>query len=299
MSVVGLESDRLRLAVDPEIGGSVVGFEARIGGAWLPILRPSLQPLARSSGASSFTLAPYSNRVRDGVFRFEGRTFRLRHPEKHAIHGDVRDRPWRILRRSADELALEIRSEDFADFNFPFALRCEARFALAGDTLAMSLRVVNTGPSRMPAGCGFHPYFRRALRAGENVEIGLRAAGVYPGATPLPDGPPVPIPATQDFSAPRPLDVALDHCFSGWDGRALLRWPESGVALRVEASPSCSHVIVYSPPGEPFFAVEPVTNANDGFNLLAAGQRETGVAVLDPGEGLDAAVALRVEGAGD
>lgn len=295
MSVVRLETGRFRLDVDPNIGGSLLGLALRIGGEWLPILRAAPRPLLASHDASCFLLAPYSNRIRDGVFRFEGRTFRLRHPEKHAIHGDVRDRPWKIISCSATELMLEIRSADFADFNFPFALRCEARFVLDDDALTLRLRVVNEGDERMPAGCGLHPYFRRSLRAGENVEIALRATGVYPGATPLPDGPPVPVPAHQDFSTLRPLDVALDHCFAGWDGRARLRWPASGVALRLEASPSCSHVIVYSPAGAPFFALEPVTNANDGFNLFAAGQQGTGVVVLEPGGGLEAALTLRGE----
>ena len=40
------------------------------------------------------------------------------------------------------------------------------------------------------------------------------------------------------------------------------------------------HVIVYSPEGENFFAVEPVTNANDGINLLAQGITNCGVVVL-------------------
>jgi len=287
MSLV-LENGQLRLELDPAVGASVLGFEARLGDAWHPILRPSEHPLVRSSNASSFILAPYSNRVRDGAFVFEGRRYQLRHPEKHAIHGDVRDRPWRVASTTREEAVLEVRSTNFPDFNFPFPVDCTARYALRGSALSMSLRVVNAGRERMPAGCGFHPYFQRALRPGENVELELRVRGVYPGNTPLPSGPPVPVPAAQDFSRRRALDVALDHCFSGWDGHAVLHWPASGATLRVEATPRFSHVILYSPPAEPFFALEPVTNANDGFNLLAAGQADSGVVVLAPGEILEA-----------
>jgi aldose 1-epimerase len=290
-----LESDRLRLEIDPAVGGSVLGFEALVGGVWLPILRPAQRPLARSSNASSFTLAPYSNRVRDGVFRFEGRTYPLRHPEKHAIHGDVRDRPWRVASRSREDVALEIRSSDFPDFNFPFPVVCASRFRLNGSALTMALRLGNAGSERMPAGCGFHPYFNRALRPGENVELEFHARGVYPGQTPLPTEPPVAVPPAQDFKRLRPFTIALDHCFSGWDGRAAIHWPQTGVTLRIEATPRFSHVILYSPPGAPFFALEPVTNANDGFNLLAAGQADTGVVVLEPGDALEAEVTLRVE----
>jgi aldose 1-epimerase len=98
-----------------------------------------------------------------------------------------------------------------------------------------------------------------------------------------------------DFSALRALDVALDHCFAGWDGRATLRWPRSGVGVEVEATAAFGHVILYSPPGEPFFALEPVSNANDGFNLLDDGQAGTGVAVLAAGEALEGEVRIRVD----
>lgn len=289
-----LENDRLRLGIEPAVGGSVVGWEARVDGAWTALLRPSPKPLARSSDASSFTLAPYSNRVRDGVFGFEGVTYRLQHPEKHAIHGDVRDRPWRVVTASREEARLELRSADFADFNFPFPIVCSARFALEGADLTMSLRVENAGSERMPAGCGFHPYFRRSLGAAETPELEMRVAGVYPGTTPLPEGAPVPLAPGQDFSCRSPLPEGLDHCFAGWDGRARIRWPASGVAVEVAAAPPLSHLVLYTPPGEPFFALEPVTNANDGFNLLTAGVPGTGVLILAPGEALDARVRLRV-----
>ena len=295
MTSIVLENERLRLELDPAIGGSVLAFEASLEDAWTPILRPSQRPLARSSNASSFSLAPYSNRLRDGAFRFAGKSYHLRNPEKHAIHGDVRDRPWRVVSCSREESELELRSSDFTDFNFPFPLTCGAHFALRGTSLRMALRVVNSGRDAMPAGCGFHPYFRRALVPGENVELELRVSGVYPGETPLPTGPPVPLPPAHDFSRRRPLDVTLDHCFAGWDGRATLHWPSSGVTLRIEATAPFAHVIVYSPPGEPVFALEPVTNANDGFNLLAAGQTGTGVVVLEPGEALEAEVVFRLE----
>jgi aldose 1-epimerase len=42
--------------------------------------------------------------------------------------------------------------------------------------------------------------------------------------------------------------------------------------------------VVYLPVDVPFFAVEPVTNANDGFNLDAAKAAGSGVFLVQPGE---------------
>ena len=89
-----------------------------------------------------------------------------------------------------------------------------------------------------------------------------------------------------------PLD--LDHCFGGWDGRAELHWPETDLTLAIEATPALQHLVIYVPPGQDFFCVEPVSHANDGFNLFERGIDRTGVRVLAPGEKLGASVRLRV-----
>jgi len=43
-------------------------------------------------------------------------------------------------------------------------------------------------------------------------------------------------------------------------------------------------LVVYSPPGEPYFCAEPVTNCTDAFNLAVQGRTDTGMIVLAPGE---------------
>jgi aldose 1-epimerase len=48
------------------------------------------------------------------------------------------------------------------------------------------------------------------------------------------------------------------------------------------------NVIVYMPIDFPYIAVEPVTNTNDGFNMLGHGIADHHVFVLQPGEGREA-----------
>jgi aldose 1-epimerase len=137
----------------------------------------------------------------------------------------------------------------------------------------------------MPAGFGFHPYFLRALASrDESVELEAHCRGAYPGDTPLPCGPPVPISVDDDYTHLRRLGFGTDRCFAGWDGRALLHWPASRLRLRIEADAPLRHLVLYTPPGERWFALEPVSHATDGFNLLAQGQEGTGIFVLAPGE---------------
>ena len=53
--------------------------------------------------------------------------------------------------------------------------------------------------------------------------------------------------------------------------------------------------MLYNPEGKPYFAVEPVLNANDGVNLLGRDEPTAGTTVLQPGERLTSDCVLRME----
>jgi aldose 1-epimerase len=103
-----------------------------------------------------------------------------------------------------------------------------------------------------------------------------------------------PVPEAWNFaSAQQLMPLDLDHCFAGFDGRAEIAWPERGDGLVIEAEPLFGHLVVFVPPGKPYVCVEPVSHVNDGFNLMAKGESETGVRVLSPGETLQGRVRFR------
>jgi aldose 1-epimerase len=89
--------------------------------------------------------------------------------------------------------------------------------------------------------------------------------------------------------------VALDNAFVGWDGQAVVTWPERRVRLRLAASALLGTLVVYSPPGQSFFCAEPVSHITDAFNLAAAGQADTGMLTLAPGETVRVTLRLAAE----
>ena len=143
----------------------------------------------------------------------------------------------------------------------------------------------------MPAGIGLHPYFPRTA----GVTLRTRLDHVWlPDERKIPEER-APLPAAWDFTIGlRVAALELDHCFGGWDGRAEIRWPESGLTLGIETDPVFGRLVIYVPAGEDFFCVEPVSNANDGFNLLDRGVRGTGVRVLAPGEALAGTIRFQI-----
>ena len=84
----------------------------------------------------------------------------------------------------------------------------------------------------MPAGLGWHPYFPRTPETRLTARVGglwLTDADVLPVecVVPPPDRDP-----TRGLVVDR---IALDNAFVGWDGQAVVAWPERRARLRLEA----------------------------------------------------------------
>ena len=133
----------------------------------------------------------------------------------------------------------------------------------------------------MPAGVGLHPYFPKT------ADVALRA--LTPRGWPRsPAAQPIgaeAVPEAWDFSAGRTLGTLdLDNCFAGWDGVAVVSWPGRRLAVTMSADPTLGILCVWSPPGEPFFCAEPVSNVSDAFFEMARGTPGHGLRVIEPGE---------------
>ncbi|MBX3013632.1 MAG: hypothetical protein KF832_19080 [Caldilineaceae bacterium] len=298
MSVITLANDQLRLVVDPQQGVNVLAFFVQRAGEWLPVM-PDVQGGQSDLKASSFVLVPYSNRIEQGRFTFQGQAYQLANGERHASHGDVRGRAWQVEKLTATALHCSFDSRTVADANWPWPFTTTLDYALQGNTLFSRLTVTNQGTSPMPAGLGWHPYYNRTVsRAGEPVLLHFQVESVYPDANDnrIPSGPAQPIAPNQDFATERVLTPAnfIDACFSGYVGNGSITWPESKVKLVYTCSPNCTHLILYNP-AKPYFAAEPVTNANNGVNLYAQGDPTSGIQVLEPGATLEATFAVDVQ----
>jgi len=291
-----LRSSKLELTFLPGFGCHWTRLRAEIQGEWRDVLDPVPPEAALAAGGlhGSFIMAPWSNRIAGASFAFEGKTHSLRSSSKDgtAIHGDVRSRPWRVVDRSETRFEAALRTEDFPDFNYPFPLVLRHTLEIRGERLRVDISIENSGRSRAPVGFGFHPYFRRRLtERDEDCIVILPADLVYPAERCIPTGPPQPVTGELDLRRKERLGArGLDHCYTGITAPDIrVVYPGSDVELRFRVDPIFGHAVVYTPnkpDGEPeaFIAVEPVTNANDGFNLRERGYERSGVKVLDPGE---------------
>jgi aldose 1-epimerase len=283
-----LEAGAARLVLAPEVGGSV--YEWRRGG--LPMFRaadPAGVPARDARKLGSYPLVPFSNRIAGRRFSWAGKTYDL--PEQFggfAIHGVGWLREWAVTAQDAASATIALAQGPCAEW--PFAFRAWQRFELSADGLVSVIGVENADRVAFPAGIGQHPYFPRSpgsrltFRAGsvwQNSEVGriptVRTA----------------VPAEWDYSGGAPVGSFVDNCFAGWDGRAVLEYPDLGYRLTISAGAPFGHTVVFMPVGQDFYAVEPVSHMNDAINRMEV-EADHGLVVLQPGERLEGRIEYAV-----
>ncbi len=305
-----IESDHWRLWCNPDMGVQWMAAEVQRRGQWHAVVpdcrtieddgKTDEGPRAGQSAqaplpAASFHMFPYSNRIRDGRFEFQGKTIQLADAEKHAMHGALRHLPWRVVSSDSSSLVCVISSVDHPTLNWPWAIDAIIDQRIHDDRLSSTLTLTNRSDTNMPAGFGWHPYFVRRVNGSEPT-LTLPVQEVFPDQNGdcLPDGAAVELPQALDFRQARVLDAQqrIDCCLSGLQGPCVINWQAGGIRLDMAASDICRFLILYNP-DMPHFAVEPVTNANDAFNLSSQGI-DSGTQVLAPGESLEATMTLQV-----
>ncbi len=281
--IVVLRYESAQLSLDPMRGGAIRDFTWR----GFDVLRPTpAQAGDDPFDVACFPMVPYVNRVADGRFDFLGRTVRLERNwvgDPHPLHGHGWRASWDVV--SASNTAATLRFEGGGN-EWPWRYRSEQSFELGPDELWVELSVENLSDSPMPAMLGLHPYFADATHAQLRAEL-PRIWLTDAAALPLEE---VQTPLRLRFEDSRAMEsVALDHCFTGWDGVASLHWPDRVVTIRatqcnyVHVVPiraaRCNYLHVYAPAGKDFFCAEPQT-APAG----ALGRGAGGVVVVAPRE---------------
>ncbi len=292
-----VQNDAWRLSLCPRLGASPIRLEACIEGQWQDIMRPTPAEIlegTNSSKFSSYTLAPWSNRIPNGQFRFMGSDHQLRinsPKEQTARHGDVQDRAWKVVNHGSF-LECSFDSSWYPDINFPFPFAMTITHTLRKSMYITEMTLTNTGSSPMPAGMGIHPYF---LRRSHTPKLRFNAEHIYlTDSSNVPKKAAEPIPERFDFTKLKPLDDhGIDHVYQGWDGILELVWED--ITLNLEASEIFEHFVLFTAAPDQTIALEPISHATNAFNLAEQGIENTGHRVLAPQESLTGDIWIWIE----
>ena len=240
-------------------------------------------------------LFPIVGRLPGDRLRHGGHDYRL------TQHGFARDRRFEWTERTATSCQLTLRDDDATRALYPFAFAFTLTFSVVHDTLTVAYRATNTGNETLPVNMGAHPAFIWPLANGldksahtltfdaaepepmPRVAQGLLSSAIYPSviedrrlaldeALFAHDALILPQPHSRSvrYAAPG-APVAIEM---GWDG-----FPSFGIWMR---------------PGGDFLCLEPwhgMAAPADWDDVFAT---KPGLALLDPGQSLDAQYTVRL-----
>ncbi len=289
-----ISNEHFQLELLPEVGASILNLRSASG---RPVMRPvDVANVQTSSQCASFSLLPYSNRIRDAHFMFGGREITLRPNTKDGLaqHGDVRNRPWQVTRPGTGRLVCTFDSREFTDMNWPWAFTAQVDYTLHGPHFDTTVTLTNVSAQPMPAGMGLHPYFARR-EGGTDPRLQFSAPLTYDtDERMLPTGAAREVRPEEDFAQPGSIgERQIDRAYAAWDGVARLDWGTRSLTLTADSV--FSHFIVYTAP-DGSLALEPVSHATDAFNLAARGIGGVDLRVLEPGQSLAGTARITLEG---
>lgn len=254
-------------------------------------------------GATGVTLAPWANRVEDGVWHLNGKKQQLDITEvsrNNASHGLLRNAAYELVDES--EFSVSLEAPIFPQHGYPFLVRHRVQYALAEDLgLVVHQTLLNDSQEPAPFVLGSHPY----LRLGD-VPDGELVLTVDAGSRLVADERLIPRssePVSGDLDlrggrtvADLDIDVAYTElAFDGGVARQTLQ-ASDGRSVSLWQDEACRYVHVFVtdkfPGRAKAVAIEPMTgpanafNSGDGLRWLPAGESFTmtwGIsAVLDP-----------------
>lgn len=253
---------------------------------------------------SGTVLAPWPNRIEDGIWLLDGEKQQLDITEpllNNALHGLLVSTPYRVTEQTQD--TIELAAPVFPQHGYPFQLHTTVRYELLDDGLRVTHGFRNVGAVRAPVAVGTHPFFKIGGVATEDLVLTLNAATRFEVDARLNPVREVPVGGTDyDFRSGRRVgELHLDNAFGAVtmvDGESSHRLTApDGRFVELWQDDSFGYVQVFTTRAFPTdtgdglaIAIEPMTAPPNGFNS------GLGVHWLEPDESWSASWGVRYGG---
>lgn len=236
------------------------------------------QELSVNRWAKNTVLFPFPNRMRNGQFSWEGKTYQFPindHQTNTALHGFGMAQPMDVTSIGfTDEHATITCSYNYKGTlpYFPFPFNFHIRFTLSEpNRFDVEMSVQNTGASSMPIGLGWHPYFQLSEKVDElELQVPVSAmVGI--------DQYMIPTGKRYEYAefevAQRIGSTVLDNCFElpelAGKTKVHLKGPTGTLEYWQETGPQkFNYIQLFTPPYRSSLAIEPMTCNVDAFNNM-------------------------------
>ena len=291
LKVISLQNKKIKLDVLPEIGGRISSLICDDFHVLRPIPLHDLKSIHLFKGGS-FPLAPFSNRIKNAKFRFNGLEYNLnQNAFPHAIHGHGYLSEWSIIEQSNSSVILIYRHE--ADkFGWPWSYEITQSIYLTAFSCKIELKLLNNSKNIMPFGFGIHPFFNF------NDEIKLRFNASREWVGQPEDFPTKTKPIENNFNFRNGKALWNNEktvCYENFSGKVQIIWPNKKKKITMKVDKIFNHLIVHVPKREEYFCIEPVSHPTDGFNLIHGKKENIDCKYLEPNEYISGLIELDIE----
>lgn len=235
-------------------------------------------------------LLPWPNRIRDGIYVFNGSTEQLdlSEPDRHnAIHGLARWLPWRLIEHADSSLTQEVTI--YPQLGWSGILTARITHSLSAEGLLVEVTATNVGDGAVPFGYAAHPYLTVGEDAVDQVALTVPAASflevddrLLPLAVRSVEGRPEDL-RSGELLGETNLDTAFTDLIRDEDGRWRVQLAYGDRRAELWGDETCEWIQIFTGGDQRdlALAVEPMTCGPDAFN---AGPTEAGLIVLEPGQ---------------
>lgn len=248
-------------------------------------------PGDRVSGGHGQQLMPWSNRIRDGRYSFDGQDHQLPINEVArgtALHGLVRWVGWELVHHTEDTVSQRVLV--FPQQGWDSTIECTVTHELSGSGLTVTVDCENVGDRAVPFGYAAHPYFTLGEERVDDLQVTVPAASylevdpqrLLPIAVRPVDGRP------EDLRSPEPLgDRVFDTAFTDLDTAGRDHWQvrlafgDRETVIWADRQHQWIQLYTGADRRDLGLAVEPMTCGPDAFNTEATA---TGLVTLQPGD---------------
>jgi len=224
-----------------------------------------MHPLTYDNTYISAILFPFANRIKDGRYDFEGKTYQFDVNEKvlnNALHGLVYNKTFEVIDQEATETYASVKlvyHEKRLSQGFPFTYTIYLEYVLTESTLNLNVKITNTDSKTFPFTLGWHPYFLSSNLYDSHVDFNSDKKIVFDERN-ITTG-------VNDFEKNgnfEILDKFLDDCFVLNSREIIFNTPKYN--LELSSSEKDSFLQLYTPPHKNTIAIEPTTGVSDSFN---------------------------------
>ena len=262
------------------------------------------EELIENKGSKNIILLPYPNRLRDGRYTHEGKTYQfdLTNPStKNSIHGFGANTPMNVDSAWSNDKEAGLtcswqHNGTHTAYPFPFTAEITMILSVPPDyssgegEFEMTMAFKNDGDTEIPVGLGWHPYFKMSEKAYDSSLLIPDCQLIHIDDRMLPTGEKTPFTL---FNHLTPIkNETLDNGFYITDQTKnaetvlasehgqLTFWQETGFQ-------KWNFLQVFTPPHHKSVAIEPMTCNIDAFNT------GDGWVLLKPSESLSGTFGVR------